>query len=130
MRVTGPSLAARGLILVLLAYRAVFSVALASLAPVLGLLGPSPGMGCRFEPSCSAYALDAVRTRGALVGLALTVRRLARCHPFCRGGLDPVPPRRAACRVPDTLGAAGGLAAGAHHLSASPGLSASGAPPC
>jgi putative membrane protein insertion efficiency factor len=47
---------------------------------------------CRFHPSCSAYALQALQTHGASRGLALALRRLGRCHPFNPGGLDPVPP--------------------------------------
>jgi putative membrane protein insertion efficiency factor len=46
---------------------------------------------CRFEPSCSRYAEEAVRRHGAGRGAALALRRLARCHPFRPGGLDPVP---------------------------------------
>ncbi|RJP19390.1 MAG: membrane protein insertion efficiency factor YidD [Candidatus Abyssobacteria bacterium SURF_5] len=46
---------------------------------------------CRFYPSCSEYALEAVRKYGALKGSYLTVRRLLRCHPLCEGGIDPVP---------------------------------------
>jgi putative membrane protein insertion efficiency factor len=57
------------------------------------LLGPIAGGACRFEPSCSTYALQAVETHGAVRGLWLAVRRLARCHPFGRPGFDPVPPR-------------------------------------
>ncbi len=47
---------------------------------------------CRFYPSCSCYSIDALQEHGALRGLWLTVRRLARCHPFHSGGHDPVPP--------------------------------------
>ena len=46
---------------------------------------------CRFTPSCSAYAIEALRKRGFWAGSCLTVWRLLRCHPFCRGGYDPVP---------------------------------------
>jgi putative membrane protein insertion efficiency factor len=56
------------------------------------LLAPFTGGGCRFEPSCSAYALAAVDTHGALRGLYLAARRVARCHPFSPPGVDPVPP--------------------------------------
>jgi len=59
---------------------------------------------CRFYPSCSAYALEAVRVHGAVRGSWLAARRLSRCHPFHAGGLDPVPPARSGARasaVPD-----------------------------
>jgi hypothetical protein len=49
---------------------------------------PSP---CRFVPTCSSYAVEAIETRGVLIGLALTLRRLSRCHPFGSHGYDPVP---------------------------------------
>lgn len=49
---------------------------------------------CRFTPSCSQYALEAYRTRGFFVGTGLTVWRLLRCNPFCKGGYDPVPPKK------------------------------------
>jgi putative membrane protein insertion efficiency factor len=55
------------------------------------LLSPVLGSGCRFEPTCSAYALDALQRHGALAGSYLTVRRLCRCHPWCSGGVDEVP---------------------------------------
>jgi len=54
---------------------------------------PSP---CRYEPTCSAYALEAVTRHGALRGSVLTARRLLRCHPWAGVGLDPVPPAREA----------------------------------
>ncbi len=48
---------------------------------------------CRFEPSCSAYAIEALHTHGALRGGWLAFRRIVRCNPFCAAGYDPVPPR-------------------------------------
>jgi len=72
-----PSAAARLLMLLLTGYRRFVSP----------LLAPR----CRFYPSCSAYALEAVQVHGALRGSWLAARRLSRCHPFHAGGLDPVP---------------------------------------
>ena len=56
-------------------------------------LSPWLGSSCRFEPTCSAYALGALAAHGALAGSALTMGRIARCHPWCAGGHDPVPQR-------------------------------------
>jgi putative membrane protein insertion efficiency factor len=53
------------------------------------------GPTCRFLPTCSEYALDAVKQRGIVVGSALAAWRIARCNPLCKGGHDPVPARPA-----------------------------------
>ena len=58
------------------------------------LLSPWLGSGCRFEPTCSTYSLQALQQHGAARGSYLTLRRLARCQPWCEGGHDPVPPVR------------------------------------
>ena len=81
------ALPARGLMLLVRLYRATLS----------HVLPPS----CRFEPSCSRYAEEALRVHGARRGGWLTLKRLARCRPGCPGGYDPVPP-------PDPPGAAVG----------------------
>ncbi len=57
-------------------------------------LSPLLPPACRFTPSCSAYAEEAMRIHGTLKGACLTVYRVLRCHPFCPGGYDPVPPRK------------------------------------
>ena len=72
-----PALLARLLLLGLEAYRA--------------LLSPLLGGHCRFWPSCSVYAEEAIRKHGALRGARLALFRLARCQPFSKGGIDPVP---------------------------------------
>jgi putative membrane protein insertion efficiency factor len=58
--------------------------------------GISPFLGnhCRFHPSCSSYAIEAVQRHGSLHGSWLAVRRLSRCHPWHEGGLDPVPDKK------------------------------------
>jgi len=61
------------------------------LAAYRRLVSPLLPPACRFYPTCSSYAAEAVRRHGALKGSFLTVKRLARCHPFCEGGVDPVP---------------------------------------
>jgi uncharacterized protein len=57
------------------------------------LVSPLYGQTCRYYPSCSAYALAAVETHGAVKGSWLALRRLGRCHPWTPGGVDLVPPR-------------------------------------
>ena len=60
---------------------------------------------CRFTPTCSAYALEAFKKRGFFVGFILTVGRVFRCNPFCKGGYDPVPEK--GFRNPKNIGAKG-----------------------
>ena len=55
------------------------------------VLSPWLGSACRFEPTCSVYALQALQAHGAAAGSYLTVARLVRCHPWCTGGTDAVP---------------------------------------
>ena len=55
------------------------------------LLSPWLGASCRFEPTCSAYSIEALQRYGALAGSYLTVHRILRCNPFCEGGHDGVP---------------------------------------
>lgn len=74
--------AARLLVLLLAGYRRFISP----------LLGPH----CRYHPTCSAYALEAVTVHGAWRGTILALGRIARCHPWRPGGVDPVPTKRAA----------------------------------
>ena len=55
------------------------------------LLSPWLGQSCRFEPTCSVYAIGALEQHGAAKGSYLTLHRIARCQPWCQGGHDPVP---------------------------------------
>lgn len=70
-------------------------------APIIALIGlyqrllsPLLGRNCRFHPTCSEYAIEALRVHGLVAGSAYALWRILRCQPFCRGGEDPVPPRR------------------------------------
>lgn len=55
------------------------------------VLSPFFGQQCRFYPTCSQYSVEAIQKHGALRGTYYTVHRLARCHPWCAGGHDPIP---------------------------------------
>lgn len=61
------------------------------ISPLLHVLCGVSGCGCRFHPSCSAYALESLTSHGAVHGSLLSIRRLMRCHPWGEGGFDPVP---------------------------------------
>lgn len=56
------------------------------------ILGPQ--FGCRFHPTCSAYAIECLRIHGFIYGSYYTIRRILRCHPFHRGGSDPIPSKK------------------------------------
>ena len=66
-----------------------------AVSPALVALNPT--CGCRFAPTCSHYARDALRTHGLVVGLLLTLRRLVKCGPWHPGGDDPVPSKKISC---------------------------------
>lgn len=74
-----PGWVAKALILLLKGYRLFFSAWI--------------GNACRFEPTCSRYAMQAIEVHGAGQGSYLATRRVLRCHPWCHGGIDPVPGR-------------------------------------
>ena len=61
------------------------------------LISPMLGPRCKYHPSCSSYAIDALREHGVLRGTGLAAWRLLRCNPFSHGGYDPVPPRHGRC---------------------------------
>lgn len=54
-------------------------------------LSPFVGNACRFSPTCSHYSLNALHLHGLFYGSYLSIKRLLRCHPWCQGGIDPVP---------------------------------------
>lgn len=73
-------------------------VVLGLLRAYQALIAPALGERCRFYPSCSAYAVQAVRTHGAVKGSALALWRILRCSPLSAGGPDPVPTRHSSTR--------------------------------
>ena len=76
--------------------RALLAVVLAPLWFYRRVISPLTPQTCRYYPSCSAYAEQALKTHGVLRGSWLALRRLARCHPWTPGGVDHVPPPRSA----------------------------------
>jgi len=81
-----------------LAGRAAAAAAVACIRAYQALVSPFLGNCCRYTPTCSRYAVQALRVHGFLRGMLLAAWRVLRCHPWARGGDDPVPPRRAAAR--------------------------------
>jgi putative membrane protein insertion efficiency factor len=69
-------------------------VAIAALRFYKSAISPWLPPACRFQPTCSEYAMEAIEMHGLAAGSWLAIRRLARCHPFSRGGFDPVPAPR------------------------------------
>ncbi len=67
-------------------------------------ISPMLPHACRFVPTCSEYAMEAIARHGALRGTALAIARLSRCHPFARHGYDPVPPAKDASFTPTVRG--------------------------
>ena len=67
-------------------------------------LSPMLGQRCKYYPSCSNYAIEAIRVHGAFKGTGLAAWRLLRCNPFSAGGLDPVPPRHHRHLTADSAG--------------------------
>ncbi|MBN2505186.1 MAG: membrane protein insertion efficiency factor YidD [Verrucomicrobia bacterium] len=82
-----------------------------AVSPLLATLAASPGMGCRFTPTCSQYAIEAIQRQGAARGAWLALRRLLRCHPWGGFGPDPVPGVRGAPPPPADGGAAAAISA-------------------
>lgn len=76
-----------------------------TLSPAKNLLF-GPQAGCRYTPSCSAYALEAIRRHGALAGSWLSVKRICRCHPWSECGHDPVPQNKPTVQDPESSVAA------------------------
>ena len=70
------------------------AIAIAPLAFYRRFLSPLKPPMCRFQPTCSAYAIEAIELHGVVRGIGLGVWRILRCHPLCKGGHDPVPPAR------------------------------------
>ncbi len=66
-------------------------IAIAMIKGYRYFLSPFFGQHCRFHPTCSAYAIEAIEQDGAVRGLWLAIRRVGRCHPLTEGGFDPVP---------------------------------------
>lgn len=60
---------------------------------------------CRFTPTCSKYAIEAITVHGAFKGTMLAIWRVLRCNPFCKGGYDPVPERKSSLKITDKDGA-------------------------
>jgi len=74
--------------------RSPLALVLLGIVELWRLTGPFRQPRCRFSPSCSSYAVEAIQVHGALRGGWLAAKRVGRCHPWNVGGIDPVPPRK------------------------------------
>ena len=79
------------------------------------MISPLLGPRCRFYPSCSNYALEALQVHGAGKGSWLAAKRVCRCHPFNEGGFDPVPPATNPAQTPNDKNSSSTTACGCNH---------------
>lgn len=98
------------------------SVLLALIRFYQAAISPWTPAACRYQPTCSAYAFEAIRRHGSIRGAWLAVRRIGRCHPWGGSGYDPVPPVEAESLPREASGSGDGAAEGGPPAEGSPGV--------